>query len=150
MERIYLNNDWYFSDKFKEGMEKEDYRYEDEQSIRIPHTIAETPLHYFDEHEYQKIAAYFKPFKASADWMGKDVYLTFEGVGHSFVVYINGKVAGEHFCGYTALTLNIKDLLDYGHANLITVKVNSREDQNIPPFGFVIDYMTYGGIYRDV
>ena len=24
------------------------------------------------------------------------------------------------------------------------------EDLNIPPFGFVVDYMTYGGIYRDV
>ena len=150
MSRIYLNNDWYFNDTFKEGMEKVDYNYENEEKIRIPHTIAETPFHYFDEHIYQKIAAYFKTFNAPAAWMGKDVFLTFEGVAHSFVVYINGKVAGEHFCGYTALTLNIKDLVDYGHENLIMVKVNSREDQNIPPFGFVIDYMTYGGIYRDV
>ena len=30
------------------------------------------------------------------------------------------------------------------------MKVDSREDLNIPPFGYVIDYMTYGGIYRDV
>ena len=150
MERVYLNNDWYFNETYKEGMEKPDYNYEEAERVRIPHTIKEVPLHYFDEHEYQKIAAYFKPFSVPATWMEKDVYLTFDGVGHSFVVYINGKVAGEHFCGYTALTLNIKDLLDYGHNNLIMVKVNSREDQNIPPFGFVIDYMTFGGIYRDV
>ena len=150
MERVYLNNDWYFNETYKEGMEKPDYNYEEAERVRIPHTIKEVPLHYFDEHEYQKIAAYFKPFSVPASWMEKDVYLTFDGVGHSFVVYINGKVAGEHFCGYTALTLNIKDLLDYGHNNLIMVKVNSREDQNIPPFGFVIDYMTFGGIYRDV
>ncbi|MBR6093841.1 MAG: glycoside hydrolase family 2 protein [Lachnospiraceae bacterium] len=149
-QRIYLNNGWYFSDAYHAGMEKTDYRYEEETPVRIPHTVAVTPLHYFDEHEYQKISAYFKTFNVPAAWMDKDVYLTFDGVAHSCVVYINGKVAGEHFCGYTALTLNIKDLLDYGHENLIMVRVNSREDQNIPPFGFVIDYMTYGGIYRDV
>ena len=150
MKRQYLNNGWYFNDTFKEGMEKADYNYEYETSVRIPHTVTETPLHYFDEHEYQKISAYFKPFKVPSEWAGKDIYLTFDGVAHSFVLYINGKTAGEHFCGYTAATFNIKELVDYGHDNLITVKVNSREDQNIPPFGFVIDYMTYGGIYRDV
>lgn len=32
----------------------------------------------------------------------------------------------------------------------LKVRVDSREDLNVPPFGFVIDYMTYGGIYRDV
>ena len=149
-KRIYLNNGWYFNDTYTEGMEKVGYNYGNDEQIRIPHTIKEVPLHYFDEHEYQKIAAYFKPFNVPAAWMDKDVFLTLDGVGHSCVVYINGKVAGEHFCGYTALTLNIKDLLDYGHDNLIMVKVNSREDQNIPPFGFVIDYMTFGGIYRDV
>ena len=30
------------------------------------------------------------------------------------------------------------------------MKLNSCEDLNVPPFGNVIDYMTYGGIYRDV
>lgn len=30
------------------------------------------------------------------------------------------------------------------------MRVDSNENLNVPPFGFVIDYMTYGGIYRDV
>ena len=149
-KRVYLNNNWYFNEEYAPGMEKADYAYEQSKQVRIPHSVVETPLHYFDEHEYQKISAYFKVFNVPATWMDKEVFLTFDGVAHSCVVYINGKVAGEHFCGYTAFTLNVKDLLDYGHQNLIMVKVNSREDQNIPPFGFVIDYMTYGGIYRDV
>ena len=34
--------------------------------------------------------------------------------------------------------------------NTLVVKVDSRESVNIPPFGFVIDYMTYGGLYREV
>lgn len=28
--------------------------------------------------------------------------------------------------------------------------MDSREQQNIPPFGYVIDYMTFGGLYREV
>ena len=34
--------------------------------------------------------------------------------------------------------------------NEVTVVVDSRESNNIPPFGNVIDYMTFGGIYREV
>lgn len=33
---------------------------------------------------------------------------------------------------------------------MLCVRLDSREDLNVPPFGYVIDYMTYGGIYRDV
>lgn len=36
----------------------------------------------------------------------------------------------------------------FGEKNRIVVKLCSRESLNIPPFGKVIDYMTYGGIYR--
>ena len=60
MERIYLNNGWYFNDTYHTGMEKIGYNYDQDKPVRIPHTVAETPLHYFDEHEYQKISAYFK------------------------------------------------------------------------------------------
>ena len=60
------------------------------------------------------------------------------------------KKAGEHHCGYTSFTMDISDMLIVGEENLIMVKVDSRESLNIPPFGNVIDYMTYGGIYRDV
>jgi len=34
--------------------------------------------------------------------------------------------------------------------NILVIKVDSRESINQPPFGRVIDYMTYGGIYREV
>lgn len=34
--------------------------------------------------------------------------------------------------------------------NRIVLRVDSHEREDIPPFGYAIDYMTYGGIYRDV
>ena len=149
-ERIYLNNDWFFNDTFSDEMLKEDYNFSNNASVRIPHTVKETPLHYFDEHEYQKEATYFKDLYVPAEWKDKDIFLTFDGVLHSCKVFLNLTEAGSHECGYTAFTIKLNDFVKYGENNVICVKANSREDQNIPPFGFVIDYMTYGGIYRDV
>ncbi len=149
-ERIYLNNNWFFNDTFSDEMLKEDYNFSNNVSVRIPHTVKETPLHYFDEHEYQKEAAYFKDLYVPAEWKDKDIFLTFDGVLHSCKVFLNLTEAGSHECGYTAFTIKLNDFVKYGENNVICVKANSREDQNIPPFGFVIDYMTYGGIYSDL
>ena len=33
---------------------------------------------------------------------------------------------------------------------MLAIKVDSRETLDQPPFGYVIDYMTYGGLYREV
>ena len=76
--------------------------------------------------------------------------LTFEGVAHSAVVFLNGEKVGAHACGYTAFTVELTGKLRIGGQNILVVRVDSRETQNIPPFGYVVDYMTYGGIYRDV
>ena len=120
------------------------------QSVRIPHTVKELPFHYFDEHAYQMVSGYRRHLFAKKEWKGKVVRLTFEGVAHDSEVYVNGKKAGAHHCGYTAFTIDISALLHYGEDNVIAVRVDSNENLNVPPFGFVIDYMTYGGIYRDV
>ena len=148
--RYYINNSWLFSREFKQEMLQADYTADDMISVRLPHTCKELPYHYFDEHLYQMVSGYCRLLQVPAEWEGRRILLTFEGVGHDCQVYINGTVAGEHHCGYTAFTLDISDYLRYGGENLLTVKVDSRENLNIPPFGFVIDYMTYGGIYREV
>ncbi len=149
-ERIYLNNDWNFTEEFVIGLLKRDYDAMKMQSIRIPHTCMETPFNYFDEHIYQMNSGYRKVIEAKEEWMGKQVLLTFDGVAHEAEVFLNGEKIGEHQCGYTAFVINISEELIYGLENVLVVRVNSKEDVNIPPFGFVVDYMTYGGIYRDV
>ena len=149
-KRIYLNDDWFFNSDFRDEMLEPDFSFENNEKIRLPHTVKETPLHYFDESEYQMISAYMKVLNIPKDWEDKDILLTFEGVLHSCVVYVNGKAVGSHECGYTAFRVRLNDAVRFGEDNKIVVKADSRESQNIPPFGFVIDYMTYGGIYRDV
>ena len=141
MSKIYLNNDWRFAF---------DFNSESTVDVRIPHTVKETPFNYFSEEEYQTVSRYERKLYAPLDWLESRVLLTFEGVAHYAEVYINGEKVTEHYSGYTAFTVDITDKLVYGSDNAIMVKVDSRESLNIPPFGKVIDYMTYGGIYRDV
>ena len=66
------------------------------------------------------------------------------------IVRVNGRVAGQHRGGYTGFAVEITDLVDREGENLLTVQLDTREDPAIPPFGFVIDYLTYGGLYREV
>ncbi len=147
-QKIYLDRKWRFNEEFTEDMI--DQPMEKSTLINIPHTVKETPLSYFDESIYQMVSAYQKNIFAPVQWEGKDIYLTFEGVGHSCDVYVNGTHVKHHDCGYTAFTADISSALKLGQENLITVRVDSNETLNQPPFGYVIDYMTFGGIYRDV
>ncbi len=78
------------------------------------------------------------------------LFLRFDGAAHQAVVRVNGRVAGQHRGGYTGFTVEITDLVDREGENLLTVQLDTREDPAIPPFGFVIDYLTYGGLYREV
>ena len=148
--RQYINDNWVFTEQFSDGLIQEMGMASQMEPVRIPHTCKETPFHYFDEHIYQMVSGYQRMLYAEEDWEGKAVLLTFDGVGHDSTVYLNGEEIGRHHCGYTAFTLDLSEKLHYGEENLLTVRVDSREDLNVPPFGFVIDYMTYGGIYRDV
>ncbi len=147
--RIDLNNGWQWSPEFSEDMIKPGYQGAMED-IRIPHTVKETPLNHFSAGEYQMVSCYCRIFKADKEWEGKCVTVTFEAVAHEAEVFINGVSVVKHSCGYTAFTADLTDHILFGQDNVIAVKCDSRESLNIPPFGFVIDYMTYGGIYREV
>lgn len=150
MSRIYLNDSWLFEEAYSEAMAAENYAGESAKTVRLPHTCKEVPLHYFDESEYQMVCGYRKELTVPAEWKGLSVILTIEGAAHSAWVFVNGELSGEHHCGYTAFSVDLRGKLRYGEKNVLTIKVDSREQQNIPPFGYVVDYMTFGGLYRDV
>ena len=72
-----------------------------------------------------------------------------EGAAHQAEVYLNGTLVGSHHCGYTAFAIDLSRTILDGD-NLLSIRLDTREDPSIPPFGFVIDYLCYGGLYRDV
>ena len=142
--RLYLNDDWLFTEQFEDSLVAPEYPENTLQPVRLPHTCKETPS------LYQMVSGYRRHLLIPKDRQGKRILLTFEGAAHDSTVFCNGKKVGEHHCGYTAFTIDLTDNVLYGQDNLLCVRLDSRENLNVPPFGYVIDYMTYGGIYRDV
>ncbi|MBR6157100.1 MAG: glycoside hydrolase family 2 protein, partial [Lachnospiraceae bacterium] len=144
---IRLNNGWEFtsawSDEFLHGGAAE-------KTVRIPHTVKELPLHYADPEDYQMVCGYRKTVYVDKEMEGKRLFLQFDAAAHIAEVYVNGTKLCEHRNGYTAFRTEITDTAVYGAENTVVVKLDTTENGAVPPFGFAIDYLTYGGIYRDV
>jgi len=117
--------------------------------VELPHTVRELPLHYADSESYQMICGYRRSLELTEEMAGKRLFLQFDGAAHIATVYINGTEAAHHRCGYTAFRVEITDLVHSG-TNSIAVRLDTTENPEVPPFGFVIDYLTYGGLYREV
>ena len=118
-------------------------------TVRIPHTVRELPLHYADSRDYQMVCGYRRTFAVTEEMIGKRLFLRFDGAAHIATVYVNGRECAHHRCGYTAFTVEVTDLAKPGE-NTLAVKLDTTENPEVPPFGFVIDYLTYGGLYREV
>jgi beta-galactosidase len=74
----------------------------------------------------------------------------FEGVMTASTVWINGTQLGEYKGGYTPFSFDLTPHIDFDGENVLAVDVDSSERPDIPPFGYEIDYLTFGGIYREV
>ncbi len=139
--RIACNEGWLFQPVFG-GTE--------EIPVRLPHEVGKLPLHYADPSDYSGIVGYRKMLFIPEEGKEKRHFLQFDGAAHIAQVFVNGTSVAEHQCGYTAFRAELTDALLYGAENEILVKLDTTENPAIPPFGYVIDYLTYGGLYREV
>ncbi len=132
-------------------MLKPSYSDADFSRVDIPHTNKEIPYNYFNEKMYQFVCCYRKTFRLPAEAFenGRRVILHFEGAANYARVFVNGKPAGEHKGGYTPFCFDVTDLVHKSN-NVIAVALDCTERSEIPPFGFMVDYLCYGGIYREV
>ena len=142
-------DDWEFTHHWTEAFGK-GLPVPKQQAVRLPHTCREVPLHYATPADYEMVCGYRKRFRVPPVQAAPRLFLRFDGAAHQAVVRVNGRVAGQHRGGYTGFAVEITDLVDREGENLLTVQLDTREDPAIPPFGFVIDYLTYGGLYREV
>ena len=143
-----LNFGWKYSPSFNEEMVQISFDDSKFETVDIPHTNLELPLNYFDEKSYQFISCYRKSFKVKKA-KGKRYILHFEGASVYSRVYLNGEYIGEYKGAYNPFSFDITDKIKSGK-NLIAVELDSTERKEIPPFGNVVDYLIYGGIYREV
>lgn len=119
------------------------------QPVRLPHTCRELPLHCIDPADYQMVCGYRRTLDIPSQFEGRRLFLQLDGAAHIATVYLNGVQAAVHCCGYTAFRVELTGLAKPGSPNLLCVKLDTSENPAVPPFGFVVDYLTYGGLYRE-
>ena len=142
-----LCNHWEFATEWSEAFARGEGS---AAAVRLPHTVREIPLQYADPNAYQMVCGYRRKLELGTELAGKRLFLQFDGAAHIATVYINGQELAHHRCGYTGFRVDITDAVTLGGGNLLAVKLDTRENPEAPPFGFVIDYLTYGGLYREV
>ncbi len=150
INRINLNYDWKYKESYEDNCNEVNLDEKDYISVNIPHTVKEIPFNDFDEGMYQFVSSYRKHVFIDKDLEGKKLILEFEAVANMADVYVNGNLAFSHKGPYTAFSGDITKFVKFGEDNLISLRVDSTEREEIPPFGNIVDYLVYGGIYREV
>jgi len=145
-----INRNWRYSRTFTDAAIAPGFDDSSFDRIVIPHTNIKLPWHSFDEKSYEFLSVYRRRFKLPASAHGQRVFVDFEGVMTASTVWLNGTLLGEYKGGFTPFHFEITDHVNWNAENLLAVKVDSTERADIPPFGYEVDYLTFGGIYREV
>jgi beta-galactosidase len=149
--RLYpMNRNWRFSRSATPDARARDFDDSKFERVVIPHANTLLPWHSFDDKEYEFVSVYRRRFKLPPQARGRHVFVDFEGVMTASTVWLNGVRLGEYKGGYTPFSFELTPHLDFEGENVIVVEVDSTERADIPPFGNEIDYLTFGGIYREV
>ena len=145
-----INRGWRYSPSFVPG--GHDLAFDDSKfdCVVVPHTNIALPWHSFDEKSYEFVSLYRRRFKLPAEARGHRVFVDFEGVMTACTVWINGQRLGEYKGGYTPFSFDLTPYVNFDGDNVLAVDVDSSERPDVPPFGHQIDYLTFGGIYREV
>lgn len=139
-QTINLNQNW----QFTPGYEVRNNVFTE---ISLPHTWNLDALSGKQDY-YRGFGNYRKVISVPETWKNYSAFLRFGAVNHTASVFVNGKMVGEHFGGYTAFGFDISQYLNFGKNNTIEVRVSNALDLGIMPL--VGDFNFYGGIYRDV
>src|SRR5262249_43091417 len=105
------------------------------ESVTLPHTNKLMPYHNFDNMDYQFMSTYRKRFKLPEARNGRRIFIDFAGAMIAAEVWINGLKVGENEGGFTPFSFDITDHVVESGDNLLTVRLDSSERSDIPPFG---------------
>ena len=151
-EVINFNKDWKFCLNIEEGLNPSAQNFNDHswRILDVPHDWAIEGD--FDEHNPSGtgggalpggIGWYRKGFMASKKDKDKVFTIEFDGVYMNSSVYINGHLLGTRPYGYISFSYDLTPYINWGHVNVIAVKVDNSDQPNSR-------WYSGCGIYRDV
>jgi len=145
-----INRNWRYSPKATPAARARDFDDSGFARVTVPHTNIREPWHSFDENSYEFVSIYRRRFRLPAAARGRRVFVDFEGVMTASTVWLNGVRMGEYKGGFTPFSFELTPHVEFDGENILAVEVDSHERPEIPPFGYMVDYLTFGGIYREV
>ena len=142
---IDYRQDW----QFAKGSEQDTPDMLNWQQVSLPHTPQIEPMVVNDQ--WQGIAWYRKTITTQPGWQGNKVLLRFEAAMNYAEVWLNGELLGSHMGGYLPFVFDLSDKLLWDKRNELLVKLDNRDNPVIGPKPLkLLDFNTYGGLYRGV
>ncbi len=114
------------------------------EAVNLPHTWNAVDGQDGGNDYWRGTAMYCKAF-GKPEWNGR-VFLEFLGAAMTADVYVNGQHLTHHEGGYSAIRVDITDVLE--EQNLLCVAVNNSANDRVYPQK--ADFTFYGGLYRGV
>ena len=142
--KISFNENWLFS-KDPQNVEALDLsRFEE---VSIPHTWNNLDGQDGGADYHRGTCFYKKTFEVTKEDLENELYLEFEAVEATAVVYINNKQVCTHNGGFSTFRIHLNEHVNVGNNEIIVSADNSKNELVYPQFA---DFTFYGGIYRDV
>lgn len=145
-----MNQGWLWTSSVPAGANQPDFNDAAFEPVTLPHSNVFVPWHNTDQTSFQFVSIYRRHFTLPAQLQGRRVFVDFEGVMTASKVFLNGQSIGEYEGGFTPSSFELPRQIQWNRENVLSVEVESHELPEVPPFGYEIDYLTYGGIYREV
>ena len=142
--RIVFNRDWKFRLGDPAGAQARAYNDASWEPIELPHSFS---LPYFrSAHFYVGYGWYRKHFAVRPEWLGKRLFLEFDGAFQDAEIFVNGRRVGAHRGGYTGFSIDITSAVAAGD-NVAAVRLNNNWNPQLEPRAGEHEFC--GGIYRD-
>ncbi len=119
--------------------------------VSLPHSheLFSANLAGFEEHG-RTSGWYRRELQVPAEWLGRKLFLEFQGAMEATTVWVNGRRVGEYaVSGYDSFGFDVSPYVKAGR-NVLAVRVDNHVHPELPPDGVEADYILFGGLYRDV
>ena len=142
--KISFNENWLFSKDLQNVEPLDSSKFEE---VSIPHTWNNLDGQDGGADYHRGTCFYKKTFEVTKEDLENELYLEFEAVEATAVVYINNKQVCTHNGGFSTFRIHLNEHVNVGNNEIIVSADNSKNELVYPQFA---DFTFYGGIYRDV
>lgn len=157
-EKLCINTGWRFhlgdpdADNFEAKLDDSAW-----ELVSVPHTLKLTSQNLDGVQDdksqltfHREVGWYRKSLTVGVD-RGQKVFVEFEGAHQVTDLWVNGKHVGQHAVGgYTPFHFDVSEFVEFGSENQLTLLVDNRRRDDVPPDPGPFDYIKFSGLYRDV